>query len=68
VIPEENVKDLAEIGEEIKSNLEIIPASRMDDVLKVALQRKLQPIPAEEENTSGTVPPASAEGAERVTH
>jgi ATP-dependent Lon protease len=68
VIPEENVKDLAEIGDEIKSKLEILPASRMDDVLKVALQRKLQPIPAEEESASGAVPPASAEGAERVTH
>ena len=68
VIPEENVKDLAEIGDEIKSNLEILPASRMDDVLKVALQRKLQPVPAEEESASGTVPPAPAEGAERVTH
>jgi ATP-dependent Lon protease len=68
VIPEENVKDLAEIGDEIKSHLEILPASRMDDVLKVALQRKLQPIPAEEESASGAVPPASAEGAERVTH
>jgi len=39
VIPEENVKDLAEIGDEVKSHLQIVPASRMDDVLKVALQR-----------------------------
>ena len=49
VIPEENVKDLAEIGDEIKSKLEILPASRMDDVLKVALQRMPQPLAAEEE-------------------
>ena len=39
VIPEENVKDLAEIGDEVKKALEIVPASRMDDVLKVALLR-----------------------------
>ena len=34
VIPEENVKDLAEIGDEVKSHLQIVPASRMDDVLE----------------------------------
>jgi ATP-dependent Lon protease len=49
VIPEENVKDLAEIGEEIKAPLTIVPASRMDDVLKIALQRMPQPIALEEE-------------------
>ena len=44
VIPEENVKDLAEIGDEVKAQLEIVPASRMDDVLKIALQRVPNPI------------------------
>jgi ATP-dependent Lon protease len=48
VIPEENVKDLAEIGDEVKSHLQIVPASRMDDVLKVALQRMPMAIPDEE--------------------
>ena len=57
VIPEENVKDLAEIGDEIKSHLEIMPASRMDDVLKVALQRMPQPI-AEEEPQPACRPPS----------
>jgi ATP-dependent Lon protease len=55
VIPEENVKDLTEIGDELKSKLEIVPASRMDDVLKVALQRLPQAIAAEEETPA--VPP-----------
>ncbi len=68
VIPEENVKDLAEIGDEIKAKLEILPASRMDDVLKVALQRVPQPLPAEEEVPASGVPPASPTGTERVTH
>jgi ATP-dependent Lon protease len=68
VIPAENVKDLAEIGDEIKSKLEILPASRMDDVLKVALQRVPQPIAAEEEPAT-SVPAASGdEKGERVTH
>ena len=49
VIPEENVKDLAEIGDEVKSHLTIVPASRMDDVLKVALTRPPKPITLEEE-------------------
>jgi ATP-dependent Lon protease len=49
VIPEENVKDLAEIGDEVKSHLQIVPASRMDDVLKAALQRMPLAIPVEEE-------------------
>ena len=34
VIPEENVKDLAEIADEVKTKLEIVPVARMDDVLK----------------------------------
>ena len=33
LIPEENAKDLAEINDSIKSGLEIIPVSRMDEVL-----------------------------------
>jgi len=37
IIPEENVKDLAEISEEIKNKLDIIPAAKVDDVLKSAL-------------------------------
>ncbi|HEU4381746.1 MAG TPA: endopeptidase La [Hyphomicrobiaceae bacterium] len=49
VIPEENVKDLAEIGDEVKSHLTIVPASRMDDVLKVALQRAPKPLTVEED-------------------
>jgi len=49
VIPEDNVKDLAEIGDSVKSHLTILPASRMDDVLKAALQRPPTPITVEED-------------------
>jgi ATP-dependent Lon protease len=38
-IPEENVKDLADIPEEVKKKLEIVSVARMEDVLKVALVR-----------------------------
>src|SRR5881409_2567956 len=34
IIPEENAKDLAEIPDNVKSNLELIPVDRMDAVLK----------------------------------
>ena len=36
VIPEDNAKDLADIPDNVKSGLEIIPVARMDDVLKHA--------------------------------
>jgi ATP-dependent Lon protease len=44
LIPEENAKDLTEISASIKGGLEIIPVSRMDEVLKVALVRVPDPI------------------------
>jgi ATP-dependent Lon protease len=44
LIPEENAKDLVEINESIKKNLEIIPVSRMDEVLARALVRKPEAI------------------------
>jgi ATP-dependent Lon protease len=64
LIPEENAKDLVEINDSIKSGLDIIPVSRMDEVLTRALVRKPEPItweekpvdvpePAVEEDASG---------------
>jgi ATP-dependent Lon protease len=44
LIPEENAKDLTEISDSIKGGLTIIPVSRMDEVLKVALVRVPDPI------------------------
>jgi len=44
LIPEENAKDLVEISETVKKGLEIIPVSRMDDVIKRALVRVPEPI------------------------
>jgi ATP-dependent Lon protease len=48
LIPEENVKDLQEIPENAKNNLEIVPVRWIDQVLEVALERKPQPLPEEE--------------------
>jgi ATP-dependent Lon protease len=44
VIPEENAKDLVEISDSVKSGLEIIPVTRMDEVLARALTRMPEPI------------------------
>ena len=44
MIPEENVKDLADIPDEVKSKLEIVPVSRLDEVLQTALVRLPDPI------------------------
>jgi predicted ATP-dependent protease len=43
LIPEENVKDLAEIPENVKGQLEIVPVKWIDKVLEVALERQPQP-------------------------
>ncbi|MGZ8371594.1 MAG: endopeptidase La [Rhodoplanes sp.] len=40
LIPEENAKDLVEISDNVKSGLEIVPVTRMDEVLDRALTRK----------------------------
>ncbi|MBQ9352587.1 MULTISPECIES: endopeptidase La [unclassified Phyllobacterium] len=44
LIPEENAKDLAEIPDNVKNGLEIIPVSRAGEVIKHALVRQPEPI------------------------
>ncbi|MBY7649344.1 MAG: endopeptidase La [Candidatus Liberibacter europaeus] len=44
LIPEDNIKDLVDIPANVKNELEIIPVSFMEDVLKHALIRMPQPI------------------------
>ncbi|WP_240233554.1 endopeptidase La [Devosia lacusdianchii] len=44
LIPEENVRDLAEIPDIVKDGMEIVPVSRMDQVIERALVRKPEPI------------------------
>ena len=48
VIPEDNAKDLVEIPDNVKNELEIIPVSRVEEILAVALQRMPDPISWEE--------------------
>ena len=51
LIPEENAKDLAEIPNSVKNALEIVPVSRLDEVLIHALVRQPTPIQWEEDLT-----------------
>ena len=44
LIPEENAKDLADIPDSVKNGLEIVPVSRMDEVLEHALLEKPEAI------------------------
>ncbi len=48
LIPEENVKDLQDIPEHAKANLDIVPVRWIDQVLEVALERPPQPLPDED--------------------
>ncbi|NCW50851.1 MAG: endopeptidase La, partial [Betaproteobacteria bacterium] len=45
LIPEENVKDLQEIPDNVKNRLEILPVKWIDQVLDLALERKPVPLP-----------------------
>jgi ATP-dependent Lon protease len=47
LIPEENVKDLAEIPDNVKNHLEIVPVRWIDKVLEVALSSPTKPLPEE---------------------
>ena len=45
LIPQENVKDLAEITDAIKNRIEVVPVKWIDQVLELALERKPEPLP-----------------------
>jgi ATP-dependent Lon protease len=45
LIPDENVKDLAEMPDNIKNRIEILPVKWIDNVLELALERAPQPLP-----------------------
>ncbi|TAK84238.1 MAG: endopeptidase La [Aquabacterium sp.] len=62
LIPEENVKDLQDIPDNVKSHLEIIPVKWVDKVLELALERLPEPL-AEEEAAK----PAPAAGGDAAS-
>jgi ATP-dependent Lon protease len=62
LIPEENVKDLQDIPENAKNNLEIRPVRWIDQVLEIALEKAPEPL-ADEEVAPAAEAPAKAEVA-----
>ncbi|MFG1298816.1 endopeptidase La [Xanthobacter sp. V3C-3] len=62
LIPEENAKDLADIPANVKNALEIVPVSRMDEVLANALVRPPEPITWEERPVNAPVGDEDAAG------
>ncbi|HEX6321618.1 MAG TPA: endopeptidase La [Burkholderiales bacterium] len=65
MIPEENVKDLVEIPDNIKNKLEIVPVKWIDKVLEIALERQPDPLPEPDE--SAPIPPKTDDQAGAVT-
>ena len=63
LIPEENAKDLVEISDSIKKGLDIVPVSRMDEVLARALVRKPEAIEWDEEKAKPTETSVTTEPA-----
>ena len=77
LIPEENVKDLADIPDNVKNRLEIVPVKWIDRVLELALERMPEALPEEEPAPVQATPAGSVQtdadqskggGAEVVTH
>jgi ATP-dependent Lon protease len=65
IIPEENVKDLTEIPDNIKNKLEIVPVKWIDKVLEVALERQPHPLPEHDDSAPIPSKPEDKPGAVR---
>jgi ATP-dependent Lon protease len=70
VIPKENEKDLAEIPDNVKRGLKIIPVATVDEVLQNALVKRPVPIEwvEEEEPREVATPDTEGERESIVTH
>ena len=70
LIPEENAKDLADIPAAVKNGLEIVPVSRMEEVLQHALVRTPTPIQWEEElpSKAAAAPAADDDSTGVIAH
>jgi ATP-dependent Lon protease len=70
LIPSENEKDLAEIPDNVKRGLILIPVATVDELLKHALSKPLEAIewPEEKDAKEAPVLPASPEERPGITH
>ncbi|SDR86027.1 endopeptidase La [Pseudomonas oryzae] len=67
IIPEENVRDLKEIPENIKQDLQIKPVKWIDEVLQIALQYKPEPLSDAAPERVGADDKRDAEAQERIS-
>ena len=65
MIPEENVKDLQDIPENVKNGLEIVPVKWVDQVLEIALEAK--PVPLTEEEIAAALSVAASTAKTEAT-
>jgi ATP-dependent Lon protease len=68
LIPQENEKDLAEIPQNIKDGLKIIPVSHVDEVLRLALTQPLEAIDWTEADELAALPPTAVPPAGAELH
>jgi ATP-dependent Lon protease len=68
LIPKDNEKDLAEIPDNVKRGLTIIPVAQAEEVLDLALTQALTPIEWTEPDDDAPVPARKDEGGDLVTH
>jgi ATP-dependent Lon protease len=68
LIPEENVKDLQEIPENVKNGLEIVPVRWIDKVLEIALEKMPTPLPDEVPAVAAAAAADAVTKAEAVKH
>ncbi|HET6185045.1 MAG TPA: endopeptidase La, partial [Acetobacteraceae bacterium] len=66
-IPKDNEKDLAEIPDNVKKNLKLIPVAHVDEVIAQALVRRPEPIEWEEPEEP-VAPPKLPEATASLTH
>jgi ATP-dependent Lon protease len=68
LIPEDNVKDLQDIPENVKNGLEIVPVKWIDQVLDIALESKPVPLSDEEVAAAAVTAVASTTAPQAVKH
>ena len=68
LIPEQNVKDLAEIPDNVKNKLEIVPVRWIDKVLEIALERHPTPLSEEELAEAAVAKPVDKADPNVVKH
>jgi ATP-dependent Lon protease len=64
IIPDENVKDLAEVPDELKARMDIKPVSKAEEVLRIALTRMPERIVWDEDAAAAAAVAAAAKDGE----